>query len=284
MRYSHTRSRALIELDPNDVQPWKPTGTLPDRIYAALKHRILTCALRPGERLLEREVCASLQVSRTPLREALNRLALEGLVVTSPNRGCVVAPISVEDIRDLCELRQLVEVEAATLAAQRATASDVERLRSLAELRYRPGDRRTYEDYLRANTAFHLAVVQCACNRRLESIVASLLDQLQRPLYLGLDLGLDAEQETQEHLDLVAAIARHDPEAARRVRRVGSARTHKAVLAAVRRLLALDHKGRGAASPESRSSQQLRYAPGRENATKARTPGRRRKRGRARAS
>ena len=210
-----------------------PATTLPDRICDVLKHRILTCAIPPGQRLLEKALCAELGVSRTPLREALNRLAHERLVTLTPFRGYVVTPLTVEDIRSLCELRRIVECEATALAAERATPEEIEELARLAELKYTAGQRDTYEDYLRANSAFHLALVRCAHNQRLESIVMLVLDQLQRPMYLGLDIGLDPVAATAEHVEKVAAIRAHDPAAARRLAAEHMAGTERRVLEAI---------------------------------------------------
>ncbi len=206
-------ARPLIDLDPN-----MPVAQgLPDRIYSALKHRILTCSLQPGQRLMEKELSQELGVSRTPLREALNRLALEQLVFLTPYRGYAVTPVLLDDIRKLSELRLIVESESAALAAARATPAEIAELRNLATLRYQPGDRATYERYLRDNSAFHRALVQCAKNERLESVVVSVLDQIQRPLYLGLDTGLDAAAATAEHFDLVNAVEEQNPRRARQV-------------------------------------------------------------------
>ncbi len=205
-----SRPRALIELNPTD----SPPSALADRAYAVLKRNILTCKLRPGQRLIEKELCAAMQISRTPLREALNRLGLEGLVSMVPYHGYEVAPITLRDIRDMCELRYLLESEAAALAAQRATPEELEALGLVAELHYTPGARETYEDYLRANSAFHLQLARCSHNARLEASVISLLDQLQRPLYLGLDVGLDAEAATAEHAAIIAAVRHHDSQLA----------------------------------------------------------------------
>lgn len=204
---------SLSELDPAVTQPL----ALPDRIYATLKHRILTCAILPAARIVEKELCAEMQVSRTPLREALNRLALEGLVTIVPYRGYSVAGLSVDSFRELCEVRRLLEGETAALCAERATDEDTAKLATLAELRYRREDRRTYERYLRANSAFHQALVQATHNRRLEAIVMAALDQHQRPLYLGLGVGVDGTASTTEHMDIVKAIRRRKPDQARRV-------------------------------------------------------------------
>lgn len=224
--------RPLIDLDPK----MPVTQGLPDRIYSALKHRILTCSLQPGQRLLEKDLAQELGVSRTPLREALNRLALEQLVFLTPYRGYAVTPVSVEDIRNLNELRLIVESEGAVLAAERATGEDVRELRRLATLRYTPGDRNTYEQYLRDNSAFHQALVICARNERLESVVVSVLDQIQRPLYLGLDTGLDAESATAEHYELVDAVEAHNGPRARQVMADQIRRAELRILAAVERI------------------------------------------------
>jgi len=205
---------ALAELEPIVTRQ-----ALPDRIYAALKHRILTCRLLPGERLIEKDLCSEMNVSRTPLREALNRLGLEGLITLEPYKGYEVAPLGLEDIRNLSELRGIVESESAALAAQRATPDEIDALAGMVALRYRPGDRATYETYLRDNSAFHLALARCAHNDRLERVVASVIDQIQRPLYLSLDVGLDTNEATQEHELVVDAVRRRDSKSARKLMR-----------------------------------------------------------------
>lgn len=205
-----SRALALIELDPVD----SPPAALADRAYSSLKHQILTCKLRPGERLVEKVLCVQLQISRTPLREALNRLGLEGLVSLVPYHGFEVAPITRQDIRDMCELRYIMESEMAARTAQRASAEELEELAQLADLRYTPGERDTYNEYLRANSAFHIKLAHCSHNARLEAAVVALLDNLQRPLYLGLDVGLDAAAATAQHLAVVDAVRQRDSERA----------------------------------------------------------------------
>jgi DNA-binding GntR family transcriptional regulator len=205
------RTPSLIELDPAILPP----AALPDRIYATLKHRILTCAMLPGERIVEKELCKEMQVSRTPLREAFNRLSLEGLIVLSPYRGYAVAPVTVNGYRELCELRRIVEGGTAAVAAEMATPEDAQRMLDAAETRYTPGDRESYLGYLRKNSAFHLSVVQATKNRQLEAILMSALDRHQRPLYLGLDVGIDGAASTEEHMEITEAVAKHDPDRAR---------------------------------------------------------------------
>ena len=195
----------------------RPPIALADWVCQQLKGQILDCSLPPGGRIVEKDLCARMGISRTPLREALNRLSREGLVTLIRHRGYHVTPITLQYLRNLCELRRIVEPESAYLAATRAHPEEVAELRRLAGLPYVPGERKTYETYLRNNTAFHLEVARCSHNAELASLVLSLLEQLQRPLYLGLDSGMDSETATAEHLDLVKAIEARDPVLARRV-------------------------------------------------------------------
>jgi len=192
-------------------------ATLPDRVYAILKHRILTCDLQPGRKLNEKGLADELRVSRTPLREALNRLALEGLVNLVQFKGYVVTPITLEYIHHLSELRRIVESEAAALAALRATEDDCKNLRLLARLNYTPGDRETYEAYLHANTQFHFALAHTTRNPRLENVVMSVLDHIARPLYLGLDVGIDPDSASNEHLEVLDAVRAHEQARARQL-------------------------------------------------------------------
>jgi DNA-binding GntR family transcriptional regulator len=205
------QNQSLIELNPVIAQP----PAMPDRIYAALKHRILRCELPPNQRLNEKKLSQELGVSRTPLRQALNRLSQDGLVVLLPYKGYVVAPLTIDDFKNLCEVRRIIEPESVALAAERATPQDIERLVDTYESRYTQGDPSTYEGYLRSNSAFHLALVRCTRNDRLESLVMSSLDQLQRPLYLGVVKGIASDVSTAQHLELLELVKAHEPDRAR---------------------------------------------------------------------
>ncbi|HEV2498111.1 MAG TPA: GntR family transcriptional regulator [Terriglobia bacterium] len=190
---------------------------LAEWVRQQLKEQILDCSLPPGSRIVEKDLSAKMGISRTPLREALNRLTQEGLVNLIRHRGYQVAPITLQDLRDLFEVRRIVESESAYLAAARRDPEDVAELRRLAGLPYLPGERKTYKTYLQNNIAFHVAVAGCAKNLRLASMVRSVLEQLERPIYLGLDIGIDSTTATGEHLSLVAAVEARDANRARQI-------------------------------------------------------------------
>jgi DNA-binding GntR family transcriptional regulator len=220
----------LIDLDP----AVKPRAAMVERVYAFLKYQILTCKMTPGEVVSEKEVCGVLSVSRTPFREALNRLCSEGLVWASHYHAYQVTPLVESDIIDLCELRTIIEMEVAALAAQRGAPADVKRLESLSGLPNDPGVCGTYTSYLAANSAFHSALGQCCQNARLAAIYASIMDQLQRPFYLGFDFGLDPAEFTSGHRELVEAIREGDSAKARKAVVDTTQHTETMILGALR--------------------------------------------------
>jgi len=195
---------------------FKPAA-LSDQIYDELKRRMLTCELRPGERLIEKNLCDQLGVSRTSLREALNRLAAERLVTLKPNCGFRVTPITEESFRNVCELRRVVESQVAALAAQRANEREIEEILAAA-----PVDAEFHQPdaniiYCQANRAFHQAIAAAIDNLLLEETVLSALDKDQQPLYYGIDIEVctTPEEVTTEHLAIAEAIANRNAEAAR---------------------------------------------------------------------
>jgi DNA-binding GntR family transcriptional regulator len=223
---------------PASPQP-SPLGSvsaLPDRVYELLQRRILTCALLPGQRLNEKEIAEEFRVSRTPLREALNRLGQERLLLRTPYAGYIVAPITEAGVRELCELRAILEVETAGLAAQRATPEELLRIEAAVELPYQPGDRATYANYLENNIVFHKEIARASHNTRLEEMVTSVLNELQRPLYLGLDMGLDSKAATREHIVLLAAIKAGKADRAREIHRKQITSAGKRMIKALSRL------------------------------------------------
>jgi len=199
---NHLLKPSLVEI------PEAPAagGNLPDRIYSHLKRCILSGKIAPGEHLLEKALCDALKVSRTPLREALNRLGNEDLVIFRPHCGFIVAPISSEGFRRLLDLRIIIESKVAVLACMRAGPADIEALRNAAVMPALDGGEKSFIDFCQANARFHLLLVRATGNNLLENIVMSALDQYQRPAYLGIGRVTDHEKATRCHLDLVEAL------------------------------------------------------------------------------
>lgn len=214
---------------------FKPT-VLSDQIYAELKRRMLCCELPPGERLIESKLCEELGVSRASLREALNRLTQERLVTLKPHCGFRVTPITLESFRNICETRQLVESQVASLAAKRATPSDIAEMRRLAPVNCSLHDENAHIIYCEANRAFHAAIAQSIDNLLLEEIVLSALDKDQQPIYYGIDIEVctNPEEVSREHLAIVDAIENRDAELAESLMREHIAKKEDRILEALR--------------------------------------------------
>lgn len=181
--------------------------TAAEQVYHALKRDIITLQHRPGMSLTEQQLATLYGTSRVPVREACGRLDQEGLLTGRPYRGYSVNQISLKEIGDCFDLRLGLETRALELAALRATAGDLDRLRRLAATEYTYHDRDTYLEFLDRNLDFHIQLVSLSRNDRLVSVLRDLLGSMQRFFFLGLDLGDFASEMRSEHEELVALLA-----------------------------------------------------------------------------
>ncbi len=189
-----------------------PSFSKPFRVYATLKEQVLAGTLPPGTKINERALGAQLGVSRTPLREALNRLAHERLVRLSPYEGYTVAPLTRQDFVELCELRVILEPAVAALAARQASDEEIAALREATRTGGDAGEVlcSSFEQYLRRQAEFHLALAHAAHNERLEVLVMNAYDQQQRILACAWGHGLELSSAHAEHGEIAEAVARHD--------------------------------------------------------------------------
>jgi DNA-binding GntR family transcriptional regulator len=197
--------------------------SLQQQIHDRLLRRILRRELEPGERISPPAIAAAMGVSITPVRDAVNQMAAEGLVTVMPRRGTVVSPVSIGDIEELYEIRLMLEPAAAAAAADRATAEDLEHVRSLAErLESGPADGVSLADdpdaYLEAiaiDAELHAAIVRAAHNRRLSAMYDGLRTHvlIARAVFPRLYRG--QPHRRGEHQRIVDAIAARDGDTAR---------------------------------------------------------------------
>ncbi|PZW49151.1 GntR family transcriptional regulator [Humitalea rosea] len=189
------------------LTPVEPPASLTDQAVADLRREILTTRLAPGESLSEGAAAQRLGLGKAPIRAALARLAEEGLVCAVPRRGWVVSLVTIRDIHEVFDLREMLEGEAARRAAGRVDASALRRLDAVCACGYRPEDEESALAFLDANKAFHVAIAELAGNGRLARQIGRLLDESTRMLVLGLR-GRDRSLEMQhEHHSLVEALA-----------------------------------------------------------------------------
>lgn len=190
------------------------------RVRRIIEERIITNALRPGERLSENDLAAQLGVSRQPVREALIRLSEAGLVQVLPQRGTVVSRISAARAESARFLRASVESAVAREAATRADAAAIARMRGLiadqAEA-VRAGD---HAGFLALDDALHRAVAATTDHEDVWRILHHVKLQMDRVRYLSLPDATPAARLLEQHTAIVDAIEARDPNAAEAVMRL----------------------------------------------------------------
>lgn len=199
--------------------PLPEGSTKADRVYRALHRMIVTMELPPGSVIDERVFAARFGIGRTPLREAVQRLVEQHLVVTSPRRQTQVAPLELTDVQAICELRALLEPFAARAATERADEEDLDAVGKLLD-RYREiaagGDLR---EAIEVDFAFHDRLARSAKNVYLTDSINRLNAHSQRLWFLSLRQLKSLEPIVLEHEEIVMALRRRDPDAADRAMR-----------------------------------------------------------------
>lgn len=198
-----------------------PTSTLGathtplrEAVVNAIRDRIVDGRFTPGSRLAEETVAAELGVSRNPIREAFQLLASEGFVVVEPRRGARVASIDARQANDIFEVRGALEGLVAALAAERATEVHIEELAAIVSDGEAAVEQNRLDELPHLNTRFHQHLCRIADNE----LLTNTLDQLSgiiRWIYAE-RLETRVRDSWHEHGVLMAAIAQHDVEAARR--------------------------------------------------------------------
>lgn len=153
---------------------------LRDVVFQTLRQAILRGELEPGERLMEIHLAERLGVSRTPIREAIRKLELEGLVVMIPRRGAVVASITEKDLKDVLEVRQTLERLAVEVACERITPELLAELKKAAEEFQRLKESDDVTELAAADVHFHEIIYEATGNARLINILSNLREQMYR--------------------------------------------------------------------------------------------------------
>jgi DNA-binding GntR family transcriptional regulator len=175
-------------------------SSLADRAYLSIRDLIVSLELAPGALIDERRLVETLGIGRTPVREALRRLAQEQLVEVFPRRGMFVTGVDVRDLARISEVRAALEPEAARLAAERATDEERDRLADISD-QIKGG-----ADLMGLDERIHRAVYAAAHNHLLEKTLGEYYVLALRIWMIALDRAQDLEDAVEAHRDLVQAI------------------------------------------------------------------------------
>lgn len=186
-----------------------PETRVADLVYAQLREQILAGELRAGARLRQVELAERFEISQTPVREALARLASDGLVALRPRRGAEVVALSPREVEEVYELRALIEPYAVARAAELASDEQLAAIRRLAEV----PDGLTPRELFERNRRFHRALCESAGNRRLLHVIDGLWSSVTAVRMFDAYAtrgAFDEEAMAAEHQAIADAVARRD--------------------------------------------------------------------------
>ncbi|WP_136051428.1 GntR family transcriptional regulator [Microbacterium sp. K36] len=183
------------------------------KVYVALRDDIVRTRLAPGEVVIEPELAARFGVSKTPVREALQILVVEGLVVALPRRGYVVRPLGINEVREVLDLRLIIEPPMAAGATRYGNEAFVEELSSILEAQRSGSGTAELTDAARA---FHECILGAARNARAKTLMSGLFDETTRSHHLipAIDARIHSDVENNGHQQVLEAIRTGDPQAA----------------------------------------------------------------------
>lgn len=197
----------IVDADPANAAH----APVSERIYLALRQEIMRCEIAPGTTLDAASIARKYEVSKTPVRDAMQKLAAEGLVAILPRSGYRVVPITFQAVHEILDLRAAIGPHAARQAARYATAADIVALRQIVSEYAAPLDVGTMQQVARR---FHIAIAHCSRNKRVVALSESLFDELERLLRFAIDFSVKTGEHSDEHTALVDAIEAGDGERA----------------------------------------------------------------------
>jgi len=190
--------------------------SLGSQAYEGLKRIILNGQVNPGEKIKEVEIAQALGISRTPVREAINRLEKEGFIEIFPQRGAFVVQVSEKDVFELFLIRENLEGLAASMAAGKNSEGSLVKLESCIEGFQEPFTEKDIQRYAREDLKFHQTIVMLSEARRLISLISTLHDHIR--IFRLTTRGLSARMKSslEEHRGIIEAVRARNPEEAER--------------------------------------------------------------------
>lgn len=201
------------------AMPAERPPSLRDQAYEEIKHRIITCMLKPGEVLIEADLCAELDIGRTPVHQAIDRLVTDGLIGVMPRKGIIVKPVTLDEILDIIEVRLVNEIYCARLATTRAETADVARMITNLDAMWNASKDRAIEDMMNLDREFHALISGTTRNKILAEILRNLHDRSLRLWFISLRAGEQHMRVCEQHAAIIDGIRRGDANAAEQATR-----------------------------------------------------------------
>jgi DNA-binding GntR family transcriptional regulator len=186
-----------------------------DFVYFEIKKRIIESVLQPGQPINEENLASELQISRTPVREALQRLEIEELIIRQPNGRLKVAPISTQEVKEIFHIRGLLEGLLIREATIKATAEDIQKLGSITQHIVEAAENDKREDVVKFGSEFHTTVYHLSGNKTAVKMLVQLNDHISRYRRIApTESNTRGKKAALEHKEIFAAIEQKDFEKA----------------------------------------------------------------------
>jgi DNA-binding GntR family transcriptional regulator len=184
------------------------------QIASILRQAIISGELKPGTRLREAELSESLKISRSPIREAFRILEPEGLVQITPNRGAVVVQLNASDLKEIYELRMLLELHAVRIACNQMSQEDLDELKGLFQEMEKKLELKDYVGYLRISHDFHECYIKKCKNERLYNLFRILRNNILGIQIFAYSYPNHSLDSLEEHKKILTALRRKDADKA----------------------------------------------------------------------
>ena len=200
----------LNTVNKSPLMPRLERQRLHDTVVEHLRSFITEGVLSAGQKLNERELCDTLGISRTPLREALKVLAMEGLIEINPNRGASVARMSEQEIRETFELMSGIEAFAGQLACERITEQELDEIKALHNAMVVSKNQNDLPGYYHRNRSIHDLINLAARNSALRQVYLSLNRRIHSLRYLSNQQAPKWDRALHDHEDMIVALQERD--------------------------------------------------------------------------
>jgi len=193
------------------------SSSLRGKVFSQLENSILNGNYKEGDSLIESKLSEELGVSRTPIREAIRQLELEGLVQVIPNKGAIVTGITTKDIEDIYTIRLMIEGLAARWAAEKITDEELKYLKDSLELEEFYTDKNDLDNILKLDSKFHEIIFRASKSKPLMHMLSMFHHYIQRARTYSLGTTGRAEEALAEHRSIYQAITEKDAEKAEKL-------------------------------------------------------------------